>query len=167
MDYSEFIKKLTTVAEFKPPQELQFNDIIARPVTTDDIDDDLQAVNSSIEVIRKTRGGSWPNGPIDREFDYIDLAWHEREFRDGTSFAYVVYDANGQYVGAFYLYPMGVRTRLAEELLHYDVDVSWWVTTEAYERGYYGKVYTALRQWLAGNFPFKNIYYSNRIIPQA
>ena len=27
-----------------------------------------------------------------------------------------------------YLYPMGRRTPLTEELLTYDVDVSWWVT---------------------------------------
>ncbi|MEV6644258.1 hypothetical protein [Amycolatopsis sp. NPDC051371] len=37
--------------------------------------------------------------------------------------------------------PHGRRTKLTEELLGYDVDVSWWVTPDAYE-----KVYRALKQ---------------------
>lgn len=48
--------------------------------------------------------------------------------REGGSFTYAVYDSRGQYPGCCYLYPMGRRTPLTEELLTYDVDVSWWVT---------------------------------------
>jgi hypothetical protein len=33
-------------------------------------------------------------------------------------------------------------------LLKYDVDVSWWVTPDAYERGYYTKLLAALRHWI-------------------
>ena len=32
---------------------------------------------------------------------------------------------------------MGRRTPLTGELIHHDVDVSWWVTPEAYDRGHY------------------------------
>jgi hypothetical protein len=76
-----------------------------------------------------------------------------------------VYDAAGQYLGCCYLYPMGRRTPLTGELLGYDVDVSWWVTPDAYRRGYYTKLYSALRHWIAAAFPFPKAYYSNAEIP--
>ncbi len=61
----------------------------------------------------------------------------ELDFREGYSFTYAVYDANGAYLGCCYLYPLGRRTPLTAEMLEHDVDVSWWVTPEAYRRGYY------------------------------
>ena len=62
---------------------------------------------------------------------------------------------------------MGRRTELTAELLDHDVDVSWWVTPDAYERGLYTKLYVALRHWLAEEFPFDAVYYSNSEIPSA
>lgn len=70
-----------------------------------------------------------------RVFNFVDLAWHECEFREGDSFTYAVYVVGGRYLGCCYLYPMGRRTGLTEELVKHDVDVSWWVTPEAYEQG--------------------------------
>jgi hypothetical protein len=32
-----------------------------------------------------------------------------------------------RYVGCCYLYPVGRRTPLTEQMLAHDVDVSWWV----------------------------------------
>jgi hypothetical protein len=69
------------------------------------------------------------------------------------------------YIGCFYLYPLGIRTELREDLLQYDVDASWWVSAEAYDKGYYDKLYSALKQWLAESSPFKEVYYSNKEIP--
>jgi RimJ/RimL family protein N-acetyltransferase len=164
MNYADFIKKFS-LQDFKAPEKLHFDDLVAKPLTRGDLKVDLEAINSSIETIQKTRGGSWPQEELNEELDFLDLAWHEREFREGTSFAYVIYDTNGNYIGCFYLYPMGHRTVLTEELLGYDVDASWWVTTAAYGQGYYQKLHKALKQWLAMEFPFKNIYYSNKEIP--
>jgi hypothetical protein len=61
---------------------------------------------------------------------------------------------------------MGRRTPLNEDLLDHDVDVSWWVTPEAYERGYYTRLYAALRHWVVEDYPFSKPYYSNVDIPQ-
>ena len=77
-----------------------------------------------------------------------------------------MYDSRGHYLGCCYLYPMGRRTPLTEELLEYDVDVSWWVTPGAYERGYYAKLHAALRHWIERAFPFTKAYYSNTEIPE-
>jgi hypothetical protein len=160
MNYTVLTKKFN----FSAPTELEYEDLKAKTLTRDDLKADIKGVNSSIELIRKTRGGSWPSEPVTEDFDLLDLAWHEREFRDGTSYAYVVYNDKNEYIGCFYLYPMGVRTELTEELMNYDLDASWWVTAEAYKQGYYEKLYAALQKWLS-DFPVKNIYYSNKEIP--
>lgn len=164
MDYSSYVKKFTFPKDFKPLEKLTFEDIIARPLRRSDLKEDMEAVNSSLDVIRNTRGGSWPEEAVSEEFDLLDLAWHEREFRDGNSFAFVVYSNENKYIGCFYLYPVGHRTELTENLSEYDVDASWWVTASAYQQGYYQKLYKALQQWLS-KFPVEKIYYSNKEIP--
>lgn len=165
MDYTHFIRSLELPAGYAPPAELRYDDITARAISRADLVADVKGINSSIDMIRRTRGGDWPSGPVSEEFNYVDLVWHELEFRENYSFAYAVYDGEGQYLGCCYLYPMGRRTPLDAKLLEHDVDVSWWVTPDAYQGGYYAKLYLALRQWIADAFPFRNPFFSNREIP--
>jgi hypothetical protein len=166
VDYTSLIKKLSLPPGFTAPTRLTHEDIVARVLTRDDLADDVRGINAGIELIHATRGGGWPTGPVSEEFDFVDLVWHEQEFREGTSFSYAVYDADGRYLGCCYLYPMGRRTELSEELLRHDVDVSWWVTPDAYERGYYEKLYRALGDWVAEQFPFESPHYSNIEVPR-
>ena len=165
MNYHGLIKRLDLPGGWTAPAELEYGDIRASAINRVHVHDDVAGINASTELIRQTRGGSWPAGPVTEEFNYVDLVWHECEFRDGKSFTYAVYDSAGQYLGCCYLYPVGSRTPLTEELLGYDVDVSWWVTPQAYERGYYAKLYAALRHWIEAAFPFTNAYYSNVQLP--
>ena len=165
MDHSGLIKRLVLPPGYRAPTELAHDDIRARALSRADLHDDVRGINASLDLIRRTRGGAWPSGPVSEEYDYVDLVWHEAEFRDGKSFSYAVYDSEGRYLGCCYLYPMGARTRLTEELLAHDVDVSWWVTPDAYERGYYAKLHAALQRWLAEAFPFERPHYSNREVP--
>jgi hypothetical protein len=167
MDYSRFIKKLRLPDGFAPPARLVHDDIVATAITRADLHDDVLGINASIELINATRGGGWPSGPVTEAFNEVDLAWHELEFREGTSFAYVVRDSGGAYLGCCYLYPMGRRTGLTGQLARHDVDASWWVTPDAYARGYYAKLHQALAGWLATEFPFRRPYYSNIEIPGA
>ena len=167
MDYKNFIKSLDVPPGYAAPAELRYQDIVARALSRADLLADVNGINSSLAVIQRTRGGDWPSGPISEEFDYVDLVWHELEFRENYSYSYAVYDSADQYLGCCYFYPMGRRTPLDENLVQYDVDVSWWVTEEAYQRGYYTKLYLALGQWIADAFPFKNPYFSNREIPKT
>jgi hypothetical protein len=165
MDLKNFIKALDLPAGFAPPTEFRYDDIVAKAIGRADLAADVRGINSSIELIRRTRGGGWPTEPVSEEFNYVDLVWHELEFRECYSFAYAVYDIAGRYLGCCYFYPMGRRTLLKEELLRHDVDVSWWVTPDAYHRGYYEKLYAALRHWATEAFPFRHPYFSNREIP--
>jgi hypothetical protein len=167
MDYTILVKKLSLPPNFKAPIRLEYADLVTTPLTRAVLKADVDAVNSSIETIRSTRGGPWPEGEVDEKFNELDLAWHEREFREATSFAYVIHDSSDKYIGCFYLYPLGgERTQLTDELKGYDVDANWWVTAEANEQGYYEKAYEALKTWMDDYFPFKNIYYSNAVIPE-
>jgi hypothetical protein len=165
MDYSGLIKKIQLPPGFSAPARLTYEDIEARAISRADLHDDVRGINASIALIQETRGGGWPTEPVTEEFNYVDLVWHELEFRDGTSFAYAVYDADGGYLGCCYLYPMGRRTELSAGLMKHDVDVSWWVTPDAYEAGYYEKLHRALRHWVSEEFPFDAPYYSNAVIP--
>ena len=165
MEYTNFIRSLDLPAGYAPPAELRYEGITARAISRADLAADVKGINSSIDLIRRTRGGDWPSGPVTEEFDYVDLVWHELEFREQYSFAYAVYDTAGQYLGCCYFYPMGRRTPLDESLLQHDVDVSWWVTPEAYQHGYYARLYVALRHWIAELFPFRSPYFSNREMP--
>lgn len=165
MDYSQFVKRFNIPESPPVPTLLRYEDIEARAITREDLQEDVKGINASIDLIRRTRGGRWPTEEVTEEGNYVDLVWHECEFRDADSFTYAVYDSNGEYLGCCYLYPMGRRTKLtSEELLRYDVDVSWWVTPPAYEQGYYTKLYRALRHWLA-ELPFEQPYYSNHEMP--
>lgn len=159
------IKAFSLPAGYVAPTVLHFDDIVARALSRADLAADVKGINASLDIIRRTRGGGWPSGPVSEEFDFVDLVWHECELRENYSFSYAVYDAAGEYLGCCYLYPMGRRTPLDETLMSCDVDVSWWVTTDAYERGQYEKLYAALRHWIANDFPFRRPHYSNREIP--
>ena len=162
MDLAGFVKRLQLPDGFTPPRELSYEDLRARAISRVDLAEDVRGINASLDLIRRTRGGSWPTGPVTEDYNYVDLVWHEQEFREGESFSYAVYQAAGGYLGCCYLYPMGSRTPLTEVNAAHDVDVSWWVTPDGYSRGFYAKLQAALRQWVIEDYPFTNPHFSNR-----
>jgi hypothetical protein len=165
MDYTGLVKNLTLPAEFIPPVTLEHDGLVARALGRADLDADVDGINASLDLIRSTRGGDWPTEPVTAEIDYVDLVWHELEFRERYSFSYAVYETDETYVGCCYLYPVGRRTPLSEQLINRDVDVSWWVTPTAYERGHYQRLYDGLCRWVVTDYPFTNPHFSNTNIP--
>jgi hypothetical protein len=163
--YQGLVKQLRTVDDATVPAELAYGDLRAIAITRDDLRDDVDGINASIELIKRTRGGRWPAGPVSDESNFVDLVWHECEFRDGGSYTFVLRDAETQYLGCLYLYPVGRRTPLSKETIPFDVDVSWWVTPDAYARGYYKTVHHALRHWIGHQLPFASPLYSNAELP--
>ena len=165
MDYTGLIKSIALPAGFVAPTRLVFDDIVASALSREHLREDVAGINASLDLIVRTRGGGWPTEPVTEEGNYIDLAWHECEFREGYSFSYAVHTAAGEYLGCCYFYPLGKRTPLSGELVERDVDVSWWVTPSAHERGYYEKLFRALNRWGTEDFPFASLHFSNRLIP--
>ena len=164
-DLTGLTKRLTVPAGTVVPRILEHGTVHAHAITRDDLDDDVAGINASLDLIRRTRGGSWPSEPVTREGNYVDLVWHECEFRDEKSFTYVLTSDEHGYVGCLYLYPLGVRRPLTEAMLRHDVDVSWWVTPTAYEAGLYAVVHEALRHWCGTDLPFTDPFWSNVEIP--
>lgn len=165
MDLAGLTKRLVVPAGATVPRTLEHPGIRAHAITRDDLDDDVAGINTSLDLIRRTRGGSWPTEPVTAEGNYVDLVWHECEFRDDKSFTYVLHDASG-YIGCLYLYPLGVRRPLTTDLLGHDVDISWWVTPPAYDAGHYALVYQVLQQWIEQDLPFTSPFYSNVELPR-
>ena len=165
IDYRGLIKALRVPPGFVAPQRLTHGDLVARALSRDDLEADVAGINASVEIIRATRGGGWPERPVTEEEDYVDLVWHELEHRESYSFSYALYEHDDRYVGCCYLYPLGRRTPLSAALLDRDVDVSWWVTSEASDRGLYSEVYRALQRWVVEDFPFSSPHWSNIEVP--
>src|SRR3954452_12125383 len=124
-DYNAFKKKLELPAGFSAPARLVHEDVVAEALSREHLSDDVRGINASLDLIRRTRGGSWPTGPVTEDYNYVDLVWHECEFRDGDSLTYALYDTAGQSLVCPSLYPRGRPQPLTDELLRFDVDVSW------------------------------------------
>ncbi len=148
---------------FKVPEKLETSKFRIRKLCAKDVYLDYMAVMSSIDIIRQTRGGSWPTPELSFEDDLIDLSWHQREFEHGSSFAYTVMSLDEtECMGALYFYPPGFRKEAPEGS---DVDVSFWVTQKGYDQGLYPELYRTVKDWLAKDWPFKKPFWSNQEIP--
>ena len=165
MNYQNLIKRLVLPSGAAVPARLEYADVVATAIDRNDLADDVRGINASLDLIRQTRGGSWPTGPVTEEYNYVDLVWHECEFRDESSFTYVLRTVAGDYLGCCYLYPLGTRTPLSDDVIDFDVDVSWWVTPDAHAAGYYSMVYAGLRRWFDTELSFWQPHYSNVQIP--
>jgi hypothetical protein len=165
MDLTGLIKRLVVPTGREVPRTLEHAAVHAHAITRDDLADDVAGINASLDLIRRTRGGEWPTEPVTAEGNYVDLVWHECEWRDEKSFTYVLTRPDHSYIGCLYLYPVGVRQPLTEDLLRHDVDLSWWVTAAAYDEGRYAAVGEAVRDWLGAELPFTDPFYSNAELP--
>lgn len=147
---------------FVVPETLETPNFRIRKLTYADAELDYKAVMSSMDIIKKTRGGDWPTPELTFEDDQIDLAWHQREFENRTSFAYTVMSLDEkECLGCLYFYPAGYRGDKTKDA---DVDVSFWVTQSAYNRGLYPVLFTVIKKCVS-NWPFQKIGYSNIELP--
>lgn len=75
---------------FQVSEKLEKPGFIIRKLCFEDAELDYEAVMSSVDLIKRTRGGDWPSPDLTFEDDQIDLGWHQREFENRTSFAYTI-----------------------------------------------------------------------------
>jgi hypothetical protein len=84
MEYREFIKKLDVPPGHVVPERLTYEDIVVRAISRADLQEDVRGINTSLEIIRRTRGGTWPTDEVTEDFDFVDLVWHEAESGTGA-----------------------------------------------------------------------------------
>lgn len=101
--------------------------------------EDYEAVMESADKLKGLFGDSWPGG-LTLEENTIDLAWHLREFEAARSFAWVIRDAAGRYLGCCYLFPtLGERGRAH----------GWiWFRSDGLEAGDERAATAALADWM-------------------
>ena len=153
--------------DFEPPI-LKKEHYLLRKLKASDVYLDYIAVMSSIDIIRKTRGGSWPTPELTLEDDLIDLAWHQREFEHKTSFAYTIMNpSETECFGSVYFYPPDARMSHAKHDPGAEVNISWWVTQKMYDRGFYEELSFDIKEWVEKKWPFKKVAYVNKELPEG
>lgn len=156
----ELVRPLQVPDGFVAPPRIRFGDLVATAISRHDLADDVAGINANLDLIANTRGGGWPAGPVTLEENYVDLVWHELEFRENYSYTYVLRRSDGTYLGCAYLYPIGRRVPIRDHP-DADVDVSWWVTEPAHTAGLNATTHRALQHWVMSEFPFRHPVYSN------
>lgn len=93
------------------PRSAVIGEFQLTPLSPAQVEEDFAAVTGSEQVLVGLSGDSWPRG-LTLDDNRIDLAWHEREFTARRSFAWIIRDRPGGYLGCAYLYPdPGARGR--------------------------------------------------------
>ena len=146
--------------EFTVPSELVTAKFTLRMLSVDDVEKDFEAVTSSAERLKKVWPDSgWPAGLTLRQ-NLIDLGWHEKEFKNRTSFAYtMVAPDESQVLGCVYFYPT--------DKAGYDAEVFLWVRESAVADNLDEALFEVVQHWLASDWPFKNPAYPGRTISWA
>jgi hypothetical protein len=144
-------------AEFKVPAELETKEFRLRMLTVNDVVKDYDAVMTSVQHLKTIwPGGSWPVG-LTFEQDLIDLGWHQKEFQTRRSFAYtVVTPSESLIIGCVYIEPTRKRG--------YDAEVYLWARQSELAGGLEDRLYVAVREWVAEEWPFKKVAFPGRDI---
>jgi hypothetical protein len=153
------VARQTFVAPDLVPDAPTTDRLAMRPLTAADTWIDFPTCVRNAEHIRATRGGDWPGEGLTWEEDLIDLAFHQREFQLGRSFAYMVTTPDGlEMLGCVYVYPPGHPFNDGEpEQLPDGCDavVNYWVTKAAAGEGLHSHLHAALAEWLH-SWPFSH-----------
>ena len=157
-----------SLGNYKPKERVESANFILRKLEVRDVVMDFAAFMSSIDTIKKQRGGTWPTPDFTIEENIVDLGWHQREFEFKTSFAYAVTSKDGkEELGCVYLYPVGHPMNSASTDVpdSTDVVVNMWVTQTSFDKGFYDELYKFVQNWVKDEWPFEHPYFSNPLKP--
>ena len=130
-------------ADIDLPRECDLGQIRLTPLSPDHVEEDYAAVMSSADVLRGLFG-DWPDG-LTLEDDLIDLAWHEREFTTRRSFAWIIRDGEGSYLGCAYVFPAPGQRGM--------VEVATWIRNIPERLPTQDRFNATFRQWLEEVLP--------------
>ncbi|WP_347303213.1 twin-arginine translocation pathway signal protein [Croceibacterium sp. TMG7-5b_MA50] len=144
--------------DFAVPEGLVTPDFQLRKMTIDEVVRDYDAVMASKAQLQQIYGGSWPEGMTIGE-DLADLGWHQGEWARRNSFAYIVLSPDGtKSLGCVYVYPTQKQG--------YDAQVNLWARESLIGDPADQALETAVKQWMASAWPFRNVGYPGRTIAQ-
>ncbi|MEO1733203.1 MAG: hypothetical protein AAFR45_06190 [Pseudomonadota bacterium] len=125
------------------PREFELGPFQLTRLSPDFVEEDFDAVMATADLIEGVFG-DWPAG-LTLADNLVDLAWHEREFTARRSFAWILRDSAGTYIGCVYLYPdIGSRGRL---------EAIFWMCNVESRQSKAEALKAGLSQWLAVHLP--------------
>ncbi|MEO1635679.1 MAG: GNAT family N-acetyltransferase [Cyanobacteria bacterium J06631_9] len=145
--------------DFVVPQSLVTETFQVRMLTVHDAVKDYDAVMTSREHLQGVFGPSsnWPEADLSLEQDLIDLAWHQKEFQNRTSFAYTVMSLDEQRcLGCIYFYP----TKATD----YDAQVIFWVRQSELASGLETQLLESIKDWVQTAWPFNRVGFPGKEI---
>ncbi|MBV7337457.1 GNAT family N-acetyltransferase [Chloroflexi bacterium TSY] len=131
-------------------------------MTTDDVEQDFEAVMSSKESLRQifAPNDDWPADEMTLQDNYNDLQRHESDFDQRVGFTYTVVTVNEQScLGCVYIYPSPTK--------QHDARVYYWVRDSAKPQELDKKLGDFLHHWVADAWPFHNPVFPGREISWA
>jgi hypothetical protein len=143
---------------FTVPESLETEWFRLRMLSVHDAVKDYDAVMTSARRLQTVfrPGGHWPEG-LTLEQNLIELAWHQVEFQQRSSFAYTVASLDeSRILGCVYIDPCRKEG--------YDAEVSCWVRSSEAEGNLDARLFAALERWLAEVWPFANPGFPGRRI---
>ena len=120
-----------------------------RPLTIQDVVKDYDAVMTSRNHLWQRFGDAWgwPAADLTLEQDLIDLAWHQKEFQNKSSFAYSVLNVEeSQVLGCVYIYP--------SKFQHLDAEIWFWARQSELANNLEQELRHFMLGWLAKSWPF-------------
>ena len=145
-------------AGFTPPARVAGPGFHLRMLTIHDAVKDFDAVMAAGDRLKGVMepGDTWPDG-LTLEVNLIDLAWHQREFTIGHSFAYTVMnDDESRCLGCGYINPPERPPRWPG----FDAEAYYWAREPAQEPAL-GQVFRGL----VAQFPFTRVAFPGRDQP--
>ena len=152
-----YMSKTFVPKDFQVPEKLETATFRLRMLTVNDVVKDYDAVMTSIDHLQGVFGpnSKWPSRELTLEQDLIDLGWHQKEFQRRRSFAYTVMNLDeSQCLGCVYLDPSKNEA--------VDAEIYLWVRQSEFEKGLDPILFSAVRDWIAKAWPFKNVLYPGR-----
>jgi RimJ/RimL family protein N-acetyltransferase len=144
-------------ADFVVPLRLETPQFRLEPLGPEHNDPDYGAWSSSMEHIHATPGwweeSSWPRD-MTLEENRADLQRHADDFANRSGFTYTVLEPGGDVVGCVYIYPAPDGPQ--------DARVLSWVRASRAELDV--PLWQAVSNWLAAEWPFRNVDYAPRNI---
>ena len=137
-----------TPDNFKVPLKYSGNGFELKPLTIASNESDFKAVNNNVD-----RLGKHLNYPKhSKEQNLIDLGYHQKEMQKKASFTYTITRlGDTKNIGCLYIYP--------SDRQGFEVEVTYWLTREGYERGLYSVIDDEIKVWLEKSWPFKSVYF--------
>jgi hypothetical protein len=146
------------------PAKLRTDEFVLRPLRTTDVELDYDAVMSSKEMLRRWGGGSWPADDFPLAGNYSDLDVHQSEHEQRVAFTFSVMNPDEtECLGCMYLTPMREMRHWMDEAASEADDFKavcrFWARESRLADGLDGRLFEAIRKWLAEEWQFKEVYF--------